>query len=108
METMHQLCRADQIWGGVIGALELWAFLLRAKSCFCWAYWRDSRPIVSVAVFWMGFQLLYSGRDGGMYACLGCLKSHRHAKHRLGYAGRKTGKYQGLILLLPEFSTSCK
>eukprot|EP00983_Pelagomonas_calceolata_P082065 1155806-Pelagomonas_calceolata.AAC.1 len=28
VETMHHLCRADQMWGGIIDALELWAFLL--------------------------------------------------------------------------------
>eukprot|EP00983_Pelagomonas_calceolata_P074002 1152356-Pelagomonas_calceolata.AAC.2 len=28
VETMYHICRADQMWGGVTSALELWAFLL--------------------------------------------------------------------------------
>eukprot|EP00983_Pelagomonas_calceolata_P060889 1146572-Pelagomonas_calceolata.AAC.1 len=33
VETMHHLCRADQMWGGVISVSELWTFLLWAKRC---------------------------------------------------------------------------
>eukprot|EP00983_Pelagomonas_calceolata_P005554 181505-Pelagomonas_calceolata.AAC.1 len=70
---MHHLRRADRMWGGVISALELWAFLILAESCFSWAFWRDRRPIIYVAVSWTG---------GWMVVCLPAILAASYASSK--------------------------